>query len=109
MKKTLKLFKFYTTKIRCILVNAFKRKLKNVISMKICIFQGRNQRKQEALFIKEVDKKNRDVLNSSLFPNLTKSILYEKTLKLFKFYASKLQRILVNSYKWKLKNVICRN
>ncbi len=31
MKKTLKLFKFYTAKIKWILVNALKRKLKNVI------------------------------------------------------------------------------
>ncbi len=55
---------------------------------------------------KNKHKKNRDVLNSSLFPNLTKSILYEKTLKLFKFYTSKIRRILVNSYQRKLKNVI---
>jgi hypothetical protein len=50
-------------------------------------------------------KKNRDVLNSSLFSNLTKSILYEKTLKLFKFYTTKIRRILVNAFKRKLKNV----
>ncbi len=49
-------------------------------------------------------KKQRQ-LALSLFPNLTKSILYEKTLKLFKFYTSKIRRILVNSYQWKLKNV----
>ncbi len=49
-------------------------------------------------------KKNRDE-PPSLFPNLTKSILYEKTLKLFKFYASKIRWNLVNSYQRKLKNV----
>ncbi|WP_320111762.1 hypothetical protein [Draconibacterium orientale] len=42
----------------------------------------------------------------SLFPNLTKSISMKKTLKLFKFYATKIRRILVNAFKRKLKNVI---
>ncbi len=42
----------------------------------------------------------------SLFPNLTKSISMKKTLKLFKFYTTKIRRILVNTFKWKLKNVI---
>ncbi len=50
-------------------------------------------------------QKNRDE-PPSLFPNLTKSISMKKTLKLFKFYAPKIQRNSVNTFQYKLKNVI---
>ncbi len=49
-------------------------------------------------------KKNRDNFYYLCF--LTKSILYEKTLKLFKLSDTKIRWILVNSYQRKLKNVI---
>ncbi len=69
-------------------------------------FAGKKLIKQETCFIKDLGIKKQRQSTLSLFPNLTKSILYEKTLKLFKFYVTNIQGILVNAFKRKLKNVI---